>query len=51
VKILKQPDVQQRFQGEGGDVLPNSPDEFGRFIRAEIAKWSKAVKESGAKVD
>jgi tripartite-type tricarboxylate transporter receptor subunit TctC len=51
VRILKQPDVQQRFQGEGGDIIANSPDEFGKFIRNEIAKWSKAVKASGAKVD
>ena len=51
VRILKQPDVQQRFQGEGGDVVPNTPEEFARFIRNEIAKWDKAVRESGAKVD
>jgi tripartite-type tricarboxylate transporter receptor subunit TctC len=51
VRILKQPDVQQRFAGEGGDVSPNTPDEFGKFIRNEIAKWGKAVKASGAKVD
>ena len=51
VRILKQPDVQQRFQGEGGDVTPNSPGEFSAFIRTEIAKWSKAVRASGAKVD
>jgi len=51
VRLLKQPDVQQRFQGEGGDVSANSPAEFSTFIRSEITKWSKAVKESGAKVD
>ena len=36
---------------EGGDIIADTPDEFGKFIRCEIAKWSKAVKESGAKVD
>jgi tripartite-type tricarboxylate transporter receptor subunit TctC len=51
VRILKLPDVQQRFQGEGGDIGANSPDEFAKFIRTEIAKWDKAVKASGAKVD
>ncbi|MDB5866814.1 MAG: hypothetical protein JWO70_4620 [Betaproteobacteria bacterium] len=51
VRILKMPDVQQRFQGEGGDIGANSPDEFAKFIRTEIAKWDKAVKASGAKVD
>ena len=51
VRILKQPDVQQRFQGEGGAVVPNTPDEFAKFIRNEITKWDRAVRESGAKVD
>jgi tripartite-type tricarboxylate transporter receptor subunit TctC len=51
VRILKLPDVQQRFQGEGGDIGANSPDDFAKFIRTEIVKWDKAVKASGAKVD
>jgi tripartite-type tricarboxylate transporter receptor subunit TctC len=44
-------DVQQRFQAEGGDTAPNTPEQFAAFIRSEIAKWAKAVKASGAKVD
>jgi tripartite-type tricarboxylate transporter receptor subunit TctC len=28
-----------------------TPDEFGRYIRAEIAKWSKVAKDIGATVD
>jgi len=51
VKIMKSPDVQQRFAAEGGDATPNTPEQFGAFIRNEIVKWGKAVKESGAKVD
>ena len=51
VRILKQPDVQQRFAGEGGDIGADTPEHFAQFIRTEIAKWGKAVKASGAKVD
>jgi tripartite-type tricarboxylate transporter receptor subunit TctC len=29
----------------------NSPEEFATFIRAEVAKWAKVVKASGARVD
>ena len=29
----------------------NTPEEYDAFIRAEIVKWSKVVKESGASVD
>jgi tripartite-type tricarboxylate transporter receptor subunit TctC len=51
VKALKQPDVQQRFAAEGGDATPNTPEQFAAFIKNEITKWGKAVRESGAKVD
>lgn len=51
VRILKLPDVQKRFQGEGGTVSPDTSEQFGAFIRSEIAKWGKAVKDSGARVD
>ncbi|MGZ9013557.1 MAG: Bug family tripartite tricarboxylate transporter substrate binding protein [Burkholderiales bacterium] len=50
-RALKQPDVQQRFAAEGGDATPNTPEQFAAFIKNEIEKWSKAVRESGAKVD
>ena len=50
-KALKQPDVQQRFAAEGGDATPNTPEQFAAFIKNEIGKWNKAVRESGAKVD
>ena len=51
VRILQLPDVRQRFAGEGGDVAPNTPEQFAAFIRSEITKWDKAVKDSGARVD
>ena len=51
VKILKQKDVQQRFEGEGGDTAPDTPEHFAGFIKSEIVKWAKAVRDSGAKVD
>lgn len=51
MKILNQPDVQQRFQDEGGAATPITPEQFSTFIDTEIAKWDKAVRASGAKVD
>jgi tripartite-type tricarboxylate transporter receptor subunit TctC len=50
VRIMKQPEVQKRFAGEG-DLSPTSPEEFATFARNEVAKWAKVVQESGAKVD
>ncbi len=51
VKVLKQPDVQSRFASEGGDVVANTPEQFGAFIRQDIPKWTKVIRDAGAKVD
>jgi tripartite-type tricarboxylate transporter receptor subunit TctC len=49
--ILALPEVHERLVALGAEPAPNSPDEFAAYIRSEIAKWGKAVKDSGAKVD
>jgi len=50
-RALKQKDVQQRFEAEGGDPTPTTPEQFAAFIKNEVVKWGKAVKDSGAKVE
>jgi tripartite-type tricarboxylate transporter receptor subunit TctC len=49
--MLRQPDVIARLDSLAFTPVGNSRVEFGAFIKAEIAKWGKAVKESGAKAD
>jgi tripartite-type tricarboxylate transporter receptor subunit TctC len=51
VSTLKEPKLRERLSREGVDVVGNTPREFSAFIRSERAKWAKAVKESGAKVE
>ena len=51
VRVLKQPDVKERFAGEGGDIVADSPEEFAAFVRKEIPKWARVVKEASVKVD
>ena len=51
VKALNTPDMRQRLTDEGAEVEPSTPAELARFVHAEIAKWAKAVKDSGARVD
>ena len=51
VKTLQMPDIEQRFQAQGALLLPGTPQDAAAFYRAEVAKWAKVVKASGAKVD
>jgi len=51
VTIIKQPEIQQRILSEGADPIGSSPEEFRKFMLADLAKWEKVVKQSGAKAD
>ena len=51
VKILKMPSVKEQLAGQGAEPVGDTPEEFGRFTRDEIAKWAKLIKISGAKVE
>ena len=50
-KLLAQKDVADRFAGQGVDPAPWSTDHFAKVIRADIVKWAKVVKDSGATLD
>jgi tripartite-type tricarboxylate transporter receptor subunit TctC len=51
VKILRVPDVVQKLDGLGFEIVGSQPAEFGAYIKSEITKWAKVVKASGAKAD
>ena len=50
-KTMAMPEVRERLLGGGLDPVGGTPDEFGRFIRSEIVKWSKIAKDVGAKAE
>jgi len=50
-RMLTVPDVKQKFADQGVDPVGGPPERFAEHIRVQIEKWSKVVKESGAKVE
>ena len=50
-RILKKPEIIERFKGLGADPVGGTPEQLGQFIAAETKKWQQVVKDSGAKVD
>ena len=51
IRIMTSPEIQARLPNEGAKFVSQTPEQFGDFVKAEIAKWAPVVKASGAKVD
>ena len=50
-RALADPKMQERLAQLGGRPIPGTPQDFGKVIAAETAKWAKVVISSGAKVE
>ena len=50
-RVLKEPDIRERFTTLGVAPTPGSPEAFGAFLRTEVTKFSKLVAETGLKVE
>jgi tripartite-type tricarboxylate transporter receptor subunit TctC len=48
--MLKQPEVTDRLRALNIDTRENTPEEFGAFVKAEMEKWSRVVKEANIKL-
>ena len=50
-KALTHPDVRTRLAAEGAEPVSSTPQEFGRFYRSEIVKWTGVVQKAGIRRD
>jgi tripartite-type tricarboxylate transporter receptor subunit TctC len=50
-KVLAMPDVRERLAGLGLEVVASTPEQFDAFVRSEIAKWAKVIKDNNIKAD
>lgn len=51
LKILQAPEVKNRLYSQGFDTFISTPEEFASYLKTEIVKWGKVVKDSGATAD
>ena len=48
-RIVRLPEVTQRFQLDGAEGVGSTPQEFAAFLKSEMQKWSKVIKDAGIK--
>jgi tripartite-type tricarboxylate transporter receptor subunit TctC len=51
VTLLKEPDVVQRFRGQGVEVVASSPEQFSTLVRSEVAKWTQLIKDANIRIE
>ena len=50
-RIVQAPDVRETLRAQGTEAVGSTPEEFSRYLRAEIDKWSKTVKAQGLRAE
>ncbi len=50
-RVLAMPQIRDQMTGMGLKAAPSTPAEYGTFVTQQIPKYSKILKQSGAKVD
>ena len=50
-RVLALPDIRERIAIRGSVTKPSTPEEFDKFVRAEVAKVSKAIKDGGITIE
>jgi tripartite-type tricarboxylate transporter receptor subunit TctC len=50
-KAMNDPEVRQRLAAEGAESAPGTPEELGRFMRAEVARWAEVIRLTGMRAD
>ena len=51
VKIMRTPEVTDRFNKAGVDVVASTPEYFSEFLKSEVARWAKVVQDANIKAD
>ena len=50
-RSLRNPQFQEKFTGLGVEAVGSTPQELGTLLKAELAKWGKIIKATGARME
>ena len=50
-RLLEQTEIKAAIAAQSFEILPSNPEQFGDFIKSELVKWVKVVRESGMRID
>jgi len=50
-KVVKGPEIMEKMSADGGEAVGSTPEQFTRYLVAEIARWRKVVNETGVRVE
>jgi tripartite-type tricarboxylate transporter receptor subunit TctC len=51
VRIVNAPDMKEKLAIQGADAAPSTPAQLGGYVKSELERWAKVIRESGAKAD
>jgi tripartite-type tricarboxylate transporter receptor subunit TctC len=51
LRVMQAPEMRERLAGEGARFVPTTPQQFGAYVKGEIARWTPVVKASGARAE
>jgi len=50
-RIVREPEMVARLESQGAEVVTGTPEEFGTYIRSEIARWAQITREAGIRAE
>ncbi len=50
-RAIHNPDVREKLAQQGAEIRENTPEQTAAFLRSEMTKWARVIKDSGAKAD
>jgi tripartite-type tricarboxylate transporter receptor subunit TctC len=50
-RLLQSPDIKDKLTAQGAEIIGGTPQSFAAYIQAEIPKWTKVIRDSGARAE